>query len=61
MQETYENIPGQSKITFLLQAIRNTAAAEEVCLNLLSSAVLQRNLEEEEAEGRHPWWSCGGK
>lgn len=34
MQETYENIPGQSKITFLLQAIRNTAAAEEVCLNL---------------------------
>lgn len=60
MQETYENIPGQSKITFLLQAIRNTAAAEEVCLNLLSSAVLQRNLEEE-AEGRHPWWSCGGK
>lgn len=34
MQETYENIPGQSKITFLLQAIRNTAAAEEVCFNL---------------------------
>lgn len=35
MQETYENIPGQSKITFLLQAIRNTAAAEEVNLNSL--------------------------
>lgn len=35
MQETYENIPGQSKITFLLQAIRNTAAAEEVSLNNL--------------------------
>jgi hypothetical protein len=30
MQETYENIPGRSKITFLLQAIRNTTAAEEV-------------------------------
>ncbi|KAL6036883.1 hypothetical protein STEG23_035540 [Scotinomys teguina] len=28
-EETYENIPGQSKITFLLQAIRNTTAAEE--------------------------------
>lgn len=32
VQETYENIPGQSKITFLLQAIRNTTAAEEVTL-----------------------------
>ncbi|XP_063474570.1 uncharacterized protein [Symphalangus syndactylus] len=28
-EETYENIPGQSKITFLLEAIRNTTAAEE--------------------------------
>ena len=28
-EETYENVPGPSKITFLLQAIRNTTAAEE--------------------------------
>ncbi|XP_049976984.1 importin-5-like isoform X2 [Alexandromys fortis] len=28
-EETYENIPGQTKIMFLLQAIRNTTAAEE--------------------------------
>uniref|UniRef100_A0A8C6Z9W0 Importin 5 n=1 Tax=Nothoprocta perdicaria TaxID=30464 RepID=A0A8C6Z9W0_NOTPE len=41
MQETYENIPGQSKITFLLQAIRNTAAAEEA---RQMAAVLLRRL-----------------
>uniref|UniRef100_A0A8C0HLX2 Importin 5 n=1 Tax=Buteo japonicus TaxID=224669 RepID=A0A8C0HLX2_9AVES len=39
--ETYENIPGQSKITFLLQAIRNTAAAEEA---RQMAAVLLRRL-----------------
>lgn len=42
MQETYENIPGQSKITFLLQAIRNTASAEEVCLNKSSRELGER-------------------
>uniref|UniRef100_A0A8C6ISK4 Uncharacterized protein n=1 Tax=Melopsittacus undulatus TaxID=13146 RepID=A0A8C6ISK4_MELUD len=40
-EETYENIPGQSKITFLLQAIRNTAAAEEA---RQMAAVLLRRL-----------------
>uniref|UniRef100_A0A8C6A1U9 Importin 5 n=1 Tax=Marmota marmota marmota TaxID=9994 RepID=A0A8C6A1U9_MARMA len=39
--ETYENIPGQSKITFLLQAIRNTTAAEEA---RQMAAVLLRRL-----------------
>ncbi|KAJ8787277.1 hypothetical protein J1605_005863 [Eschrichtius robustus] len=40
-RETYENIPGQSKITFLLQAIRNTTAAEEA---RQMAAVLLRRL-----------------
>ncbi|XP_053561454.1 importin-5 [Bombina bombina] len=40
-EETYENIPGPSKITFLLQAIRNAAAAEEV---RQMAAVLLRRL-----------------
>lgn len=31
LQETYDTIPGQNKITFLLQAIRDASAAEEVC------------------------------
>lgn len=31
LQETYDTIPGQNKITFLLQAIRDATAAEEVC------------------------------
>ncbi|EMP29748.1 Importin-5 [Chelonia mydas] len=39
--ETYETIPGQSKITFLLQAIRNAAAAEEA---RQMAAVLLRRL-----------------
>ena len=30
LQETYDTIPGQNKITFLLQAIRDASAAEEV-------------------------------
>lgn len=30
-QETYDTIVGQTKITFLLQAIRDASAAEEVC------------------------------
>nr|BAE36521.1 unnamed protein product [Mus musculus] len=40
-EETYENIPGRSKITFLLQAIRNTTAAEEA---RQMAAVLLRRL-----------------
>ncbi|XP_062957947.1 importin-5 [Cynocephalus volans] len=40
-EETYENIPGQTKITFLLQAIRNTTAAEEA---RQMAAVLLRRL-----------------
>ncbi|KAM9198032.1 LOW QUALITY PROTEIN: importin-5-like [Dugong dugon] len=40
-EETYENIPGQSKITLLLQAIRNTTAAEEA---RQMAAVLLRRL-----------------
>uniref|UniRef100_A0A8D0GHG6 Importin 5 n=1 Tax=Sphenodon punctatus TaxID=8508 RepID=A0A8D0GHG6_SPHPU len=40
-EETYENIPGQSKVTFLLQAVRNAAAAEEV---RQMAAVLLRRL-----------------
>uniref|UniRef100_A0A670KJB3 Importin-5 n=1 Tax=Podarcis muralis TaxID=64176 RepID=A0A670KJB3_PODMU len=39
--ETYENIPGQSKITFLLQAVRNTTVAEEA---RQMAAVLLRRL-----------------
>lgn len=31
LQETYDNIPGQNKISFLLHAIRDASAAEEVC------------------------------
>lgn len=30
-QEAYDTIVGQTKITFLLQAIRDVSAAEEVC------------------------------
>nr|XP_033804302.1 importin-5 [Geotrypetes seraphini] len=40
-EETYENIPGPSKITFLLQSIRNAAAAEEA---RQMAAVLLRRL-----------------
>ncbi|KAJ1115929.1 hypothetical protein NDU88_004149 [Pleurodeles waltl] len=40
-EETYETIPGPSKITFLLQAIRNVAAAEEA---RQMAAVLLRRL-----------------
>uniref|UniRef100_H3B692 Importin-5 n=1 Tax=Latimeria chalumnae TaxID=7897 RepID=H3B692_LATCH len=40
-EETYESIPGHSKITFLLQAIRNAAVAEEV---RQMAAVLLRRL-----------------
>ncbi|XP_069496567.1 importin-5 [Ambystoma mexicanum] len=40
-EETYETIPGPSKITFLLQAIRNAAAAEEA---RQMAAVLLRRL-----------------
>lgn len=35
MQDTYETIPGPSKITYLLQAIRNNATPEEVWLSNL--------------------------
>uniref|UniRef100_A0A286XZM1 Importin 5 n=1 Tax=Cavia porcellus TaxID=10141 RepID=A0A286XZM1_CAVPO len=41
-EETYENIPGQSKITFLLQAIRNTTAAEEA--RRMATVLLRRLL-----------------
>uniref|UniRef100_A0A8C2M1H7 Importin N-terminal domain-containing protein n=1 Tax=Cricetulus griseus TaxID=10029 RepID=A0A8C2M1H7_CRIGR len=41
-EETYENIPGQSKITFLLQAIRNTAAVEEA--RQMATVLLRRLL-----------------
>uniref|UniRef100_A0A3P8XB24 TOG domain-containing protein n=1 Tax=Esox lucius TaxID=8010 RepID=A0A3P8XB24_ESOLU len=40
-QEAYDNIPGQTKITFLLQAIRDVACAEEV---KTMAAVLLRRL-----------------
>ncbi|XP_052402072.1 importin-5 [Carassius gibelio] len=40
-EETYETIPGQTKITFLLQAIRDASAAEEV---KQMAAVLLRRL-----------------
>uniref|UniRef100_A0A3B5MRZ7 Uncharacterized protein n=1 Tax=Xiphophorus couchianus TaxID=32473 RepID=A0A3B5MRZ7_9TELE len=40
-EETYDNIPGQNKITFLLQAIRDASAAEEV---RQMAAVLLRRL-----------------
>ncbi|XP_060889016.1 importin-5 [Labrus mixtus] len=40
-EETYDTIPGQNKITFLLQAIRDAAAAEEV---KQMAAVLLRRL-----------------
>ncbi|XP_060681846.1 importin-5 [Hemiscyllium ocellatum] len=40
-EEAYENIPGQSKVTFLLQALRNSAAAEEV---RQMAAVLMRRM-----------------
>uniref|UniRef100_A0A3B3DDR7 Karyopherin (importin) beta 3 n=1 Tax=Oryzias melastigma TaxID=30732 RepID=A0A3B3DDR7_ORYME len=40
-EETYDNIPGQSKISFLLHAIRDASAAEEV---RQMAAVLLRRL-----------------
>uniref|UniRef100_A0A672LJM1 IPO4/5-like TPR repeats domain-containing protein n=1 Tax=Sinocyclocheilus grahami TaxID=75366 RepID=A0A672LJM1_SINGR len=40
-EETYDTIPGQTKITFLLQAIRDVSAAEEV---KQMAAVLLRRL-----------------
>uniref|UniRef100_A0A3B5KGV6 Karyopherin (importin) beta 3 n=1 Tax=Takifugu rubripes TaxID=31033 RepID=A0A3B5KGV6_TAKRU len=40
-EETYDSIPGQNKITFLLQAIRDASAAEEV---RQMAAVLLRRL-----------------
>uniref|UniRef100_A0A8D3DFH2 Importin subunit beta-1/Transportin-1-like TPR repeats domain-containing protein n=1 Tax=Scophthalmus maximus TaxID=52904 RepID=A0A8D3DFH2_SCOMX len=40
-EETYDTIPGQSKITFLLQAVRDASAAEEV---KQMAAVLLRRL-----------------
>ncbi|XP_012712647.2 importin-5 isoform X1 [Fundulus heteroclitus] len=40
-EETYDNIPGQNKITFLLQAVRDASAAEEV---RQMAAVLLRRL-----------------
>ncbi|KAG5852294.1 hypothetical protein ANANG_G00060860 [Anguilla anguilla] len=40
-EETYDNIPGQTKITFLLQAIRDVSVAEEV---RQMAAVLLRRL-----------------
>uniref|UniRef100_A0AAX7VLW5 Importin-5 n=1 Tax=Astatotilapia calliptera TaxID=8154 RepID=A0AAX7VLW5_ASTCA len=40
-EETYDNIPGQNKITFLLQAVRDASAAEEV---KQMAAVLLRRL-----------------
>uniref|UniRef100_A0A6Q2XKZ8 TOG domain-containing protein n=1 Tax=Esox lucius TaxID=8010 RepID=A0A6Q2XKZ8_ESOLU len=40
-EEAYDNIPGQTKITFLLQAIRDVACAEEV---KTMAAVLLRRL-----------------
>uniref|UniRef100_A0A8C7Y6C8 Karyopherin (importin) beta 3 n=1 Tax=Oryzias sinensis TaxID=183150 RepID=A0A8C7Y6C8_9TELE len=41
LQETYDNIPGQNKISFLLHAIRDASAAEEV---RQMAAVLLRRL-----------------
>uniref|UniRef100_A0A7N8XCL0 Importin-5 n=1 Tax=Mastacembelus armatus TaxID=205130 RepID=A0A7N8XCL0_9TELE len=41
LQETYDTIPGQNKITFLLQAVRDASAAEEV---KQMAAVLLRRL-----------------
>uniref|UniRef100_A0A4W3GP23 Karyopherin (importin) beta 3 n=1 Tax=Callorhinchus milii TaxID=7868 RepID=A0A4W3GP23_CALMI len=40
-EEAYENITGQAKVTFLLQALRNTAAGEEV---RQMAAVLMRRM-----------------
>ncbi|CDQ96150.1 unnamed protein product, partial [Oncorhynchus mykiss] len=40
-EEAYDTIPGQTKITFLLQAIRDAACAEEV---KTMAAVLLRRL-----------------
>ncbi|KAF3706248.1 Importin-5 [Channa argus] len=40
-EETYDNIPGQNKITFLLQAVRDASSAEEV---KQMAAVLLRRL-----------------
>ncbi|XP_048834790.1 importin-5 [Brienomyrus brachyistius] len=40
-EETYDNIPGQTKITFLLQAVRDASATEEV---KQMAAVLLRRL-----------------
>lgn len=42
LQETYDTIPGQTKITFLLQAIRDASAAEEVCTLNADTSVARR-------------------
>ncbi|XP_035770892.1 importin-5 [Neolamprologus brichardi] len=39
-EETYDNIPGQNKITFLLQAVRDASAAEEVCTRIVTISVV---------------------
>ena len=33
-QETYDGIPGQNKVTFLLQAVRDATGTEEVSLDI---------------------------
>lgn len=55
MQETYETIPGPSKITYLLQAIRNNATPEEVWLNNLGFVQIFRGTwrREEEISADH--------
>ncbi|TKC53354.1 hypothetical protein EI555_005669 [Monodon monoceros] len=65
-EETYENIPGQSKITFLLQAIRNTTAAEEdgnnqwpEGLKFLFDSVSSQNVGLREA-ALHIFWNFPG-
>uniref|UniRef100_A0A8C5LUS5 Importin-5 n=1 Tax=Leptobrachium leishanense TaxID=445787 RepID=A0A8C5LUS5_9ANUR len=50
-QETYDSIPGPSKITFLLQAIRNAGAAEEA---RQMAAVLLRRLLSSSFEDVYP-------
>uniref|UniRef100_A0A8C4VTI8 Importin-5 n=1 Tax=Gopherus evgoodei TaxID=1825980 RepID=A0A8C4VTI8_9SAUR len=57
-EETYETIPGQSKITFLLQAIRNAAAAEEA---RQMAAVLLRRLLSSAFEEVYPALSPDGQ
>uniref|UniRef100_A0A8C1CB84 Karyopherin (importin) beta 3 n=1 Tax=Cyprinus carpio carpio TaxID=630221 RepID=A0A8C1CB84_CYPCA len=50
-EETYDTIPGQTKITFLLQAIRDASAAEEV---KQMAAVLLRRLMSSSFEEVYP-------